>query len=84
MTDQEFDHNLDLAEDKLTQFAKSKNSNAGVWMEDFKHDGVSLSNVYTSGRAEKFASARTISRLQEMSSDLWWGISEEPNENITI
>jgi hypothetical protein len=36
MKEEEFDQNLDLAEDVLSDLASSKNSNAGVWMNDFK------------------------------------------------
>ena len=73
LSEQDFDQQMDLAEDVLTQLASSRNNNAAVWMNDMnQRGGFSLASVFTGGKAEQFAAHRTVSRLNEMQSDLYW------------
>eukprot|EP01117_Protostelium_nocturnum_P019874 TRINITY_DN871_c0_g2_i1.p1 TRINITY_DN871_c0_g2~~TRINITY_DN871_c0_g2_i1.p1 ORF type:complete len:494 (+),score=175.21 TRINITY_DN871_c0_g2_i1:151-1632(+) len=71
VTEEEFDHTLELAEDQLDRKVKQvKDTN--VWHADNVKEGLSLAGLFKGGKAEEFAAGRTKSRLIEMSSRAYW------------
>lgn len=68
----ELNQQIDLAEDLFSMQRKSK-QNSEVWWNDIQQkEGLSVSGILQSGKAEQFAASRTISRLLEMHSRSYW------------
>lgn len=75
LSEEEFDQALETAEDIFNNTAASRNSNP--WMADLSvQEGISMAVLFTSGKAEKFASARAVSRLTEMQSEQYWNLKK--------